>query len=102
MYHSLKRKPWDIRSLGVVMLRVAYNLLCPGPGMGMERCRRVMKEANSRESEGLADILQHMLAIEAGAPYSAGACWREASRLVASAQDRSSPPHQLLTPQEMK
>ncbi|KUI70588.1 DNA damage response protein kinase DUN1 [Cytospora mali] len=85
-------KAVDIWSLGVVMLWVAYGLPYPGSGIGIEWCEKIVKEANSWESEGLIDILQHMLVIEAEARYSAEACWREASRLVTSSQDRSGTP----------
>lgn len=85
-------KAVDIWSLGVVVLRFAYNLPYPGSGMGMKWCKKIVEEASSWESEGVIDILQRMLVIEAGARYSALACWREASRLIASSEDRSATP----------
>ncbi|KAH8747276.1 kinase-like domain-containing protein [Diaporthe sp. PMI_573] len=85
-------KAVDIWSLGVVILRFAYSLPHPGSGFGKRWCRKIVEEASSWDSEGLIDILQRMLVIEAEARYSAAACLRETSRLLTSSGDRSATP----------
>lgn len=85
-------KAVDIWSLGVVILRFAYALPYPGSGMGMGWCEKLVEEAQIWESEGLIDILQRMLVIDAKARISAADCWREASQLITSCQARSTTP----------
>ena len=82
----------DIWSLGVVMLRFAYALPRPGYGMGLRWCQKIVEKAHDRNSDGLIDILQRMLVIEPRARPSAADCLHEASRLLASFQDRSATP----------
>ena len=84
-------KAVDIWSLGVVILRLAHDLPDPGYGEGMEWCKKIVEEANDWESDGINDILQHMLVIKAEARYSATDCMREASRLF-MCEDRSATP----------
>ncbi|GAP92494.1 putative protein kinase [Rosellinia necatrix] len=92
--HTLEKytKAVDIWSLGVVVLRYAYSLPYPGSGFGMEWCEKIVEEAGSWDSEGLINILQRMLVIDAKARPSAADCLCEASRLVISSQDRSATP----------
>ncbi|KAI0143499.1 hypothetical protein GGR57DRAFT_508090 [Xylariaceae sp. FL1272] len=87
-------KAVDIWSLGVIMLRYAYSLPSPGSGFGIEWCKEIVEEAGSWDSEGLINILQRMLVIDAKVRLSAVACLHEASRLVISSQDRSATPTQ--------
>jgi serine/threonine-protein kinase Chk2 len=63
----------DIWSLGVVILQFGYGL--PSPGYeGMRWCVEIAEEASRWESDGLIDILQGMLVIEANARDSAATC----------------------------
>ena len=82
----------DIWSLGVVLLRYAYALPYPGSGMGMKWCEQIVEAAHDWHSEGLIDILQHMLVIEPKERLSTTDCLRAASRLLSSSQDRSTTP----------
>lgn len=85
-------KAVDIWSLGVVILRFAYGLPHPGFGIGLEWCEKVVQEANDWESEGLIDVLQHMIVINAKARVSAADCHHQASRLLTSSRGRSTTP----------
>ncbi|KAK4150412.1 kinase-like domain-containing protein [Chaetomidium leptoderma] len=64
----------DLWSLAVVILQLAYKLPDPGYGSGIEWCEDIVGEASSWQSDGLIDILQHMLVIEATARGSAATC----------------------------
>ncbi|KAI0008693.1 kinase-like domain-containing protein [Xylariaceae sp. FL0662B] len=85
-------KAVDIWSLGVVILRFAYALPPPGSGKRMRWCHKVVEEVNSRDSDGLVDLLQRMLVINAEARCSAADCYREASQLLLFSEDRSATP----------
>jgi serine/threonine-protein kinase Chk2 len=82
-------KAVDIWSLGVVILQFAYALLYPGSRVGIGWCEKLVEEAQSWELEGLIDILEHILVINAKAQCLAADCWYEASRLLISSQGRS-------------
>jgi serine/threonine-protein kinase Chk2 len=64
----------DLWSLAVVILELAYELPLPGHGKGMRWCEAIVNEINSRVSDGVIDILQRMLIIEASARDSAATC----------------------------
>jgi serine/threonine protein kinase len=82
----------DIWSLGVVILRLAYELPYPGSGNGAWWCERIAEEANGWESEGLIDVVQRMLVVDPKGRCSAEAGFQDTSQLLASAQDRSATP----------
>jgi serine/threonine-protein kinase Chk2 len=90
--YSRHTKAVDIWSLGVVILRFAYGLPYPGSGIGTDWCRNIVQEANEWESEGLIDLLQRMLVINAAARPTAASCYRQASQLLTSSEDRSATP----------
>lgn len=85
-------KAVDIWSLGVVILNLAYGLPYPGFGIGLEWCKKVVQEANDWESDGLIDVVQRMLVIDATARTSAADCHQEASRLLTTSRGLSTTP----------
>lgn len=86
-------KAVDIWSLGVLILRISYGLPKHGSSaarVGLGWCEKVVRKAQSLKSDGLVDILQRMLVIDAEARCSAAECWYEASQLlVPPSQGRS-------------
>ncbi len=64
----------DIWSLGVVILQFGYGLPFPGHGEGMRWCVDIAQQACLWELDGLINILQGMLRIEANARDSAATC----------------------------
>lgn len=85
----------DIWSLGVVLLEIAFGLPFPGGtrGQGINWCERIAGQVlvSQKPRDGSAEsflmgILPRMLVFVAEARCSAGACWSEASQLLASLQ----------------
>jgi serine/threonine protein kinase len=64
----------DIWSLGVVILQFGYCLPSPGYGSEMSWCVEITEETNRWELDGLLEILQRMLMLEANARDSAATC----------------------------
>ncbi|KAK3687147.1 kinase-like domain-containing protein [Podospora appendiculata] len=64
----------DIWSLGVVILEFGYGLPSPGSGSDMSWCVKIAEEASRCELDGLIEILQRMLKLEANARGSAATC----------------------------
>lgn len=77
-------KAVDVWSLGVVLLRFAYGLPHPSTGEGLEWCKAMVREVNRHEPRGLARILQNMLVMEPRERFSAFACLREVSLILAA------------------
>jgi serine/threonine-protein kinase Chk2 len=76
----------DIWSLGVVILQFGYGLPSPGYGGEMSWCVEIAEEASRWEPDGLIDILQGMLMIEANARDSAVTCLGAVEALCGWAQ----------------
>ena len=59
------KKACDIWSLGVVVFKYAYGALPKSKSKGLRWCRKIIKQVNDRDSDGLIDFLSAaMLVIE--------------------------------------
>ncbi|KAI5924572.1 kinase-like domain-containing protein [Camillea tinctor] len=87
-------KAVDIWSLGVVILHIAYKLPDYNYREGLWWCNKIVEAANNQASDGLANLLQRMLVINAEARVSAADCYHEASQLLIPFEDRSATPTQ--------
>lgn len=71
----------DVWSLGVVIFQYAYGLPRPGSGKGLSWCRKIVKQLNDWDTDGLIDILSSMVVMDPQGRDSARKCLERALQL---------------------